>query len=150
MSPRWLFFPAPAAAGYLQEITWVMSGGANASSVTSSGQEIINADMDFLLSWQNGTPRFWHGAESANSGATSWTSGSTVLYQFATSAASRAWWDNYIVEMEFNGGSFESSSDPIGGDGLTSYLNVAGSEFSTSGTAFVSGDTIKFRVSAAT
>jgi hypothetical protein len=146
---RWLFFPSPAAAGYLQEITWNMSGYGNASSLSSTGQEIINPDMDFNLSWSSGTPRFWLGSESANAGATSWSSGSTVLYGFSTNAAGRSWWNDYIVEMEFNGGTWDSSSDPIGGNGLSSYLNVAGSQFATTGTAFVSGDTIKFRVSAA-
>ena len=146
---RWLFFPAPAVAGYLQEITWVMSGPGNASSLSSTGQEIINPDMDFNLTWANGTPRFWMGSESANAGATSWSLNGIVLYQFSTNAAVRSWWNNYIVEMEFNGGTWDSSSDPIGGDGLGSYLNVYGNQFATTGTAFVSGDTIKFRVSAA-
>ena len=141
---RWLFFPSPAASGYLQEITWNMSGSDTASSISPTGQEIINSGKSDQLTWDPGAPRFWNGAESQNSGADSSNT-------FASSAANRVWWDNYIVEMEFNGGSWSGGTvDPVQDYGIqTSYLNTGPSLSSQFGTAFVSGDIIKFRISTA-
>ena len=139
---RWLFFPSPAASGYLQEITWNMSGSATASSISSTGQEIINSGKSDQLAWYPGYPRFWNGAESQNSGA-------DTNNAFSTTAACRVWWNNYIIEMEFNGAAWDSSHDPISGACAPSYLNPGDGNFNTEMTAFVSGDIIKFRVSTA-
>ena len=142
MTPRWLFFPAPAAAGFLQEVTWTMTGSSTAT-ISSTGQDIINENHPTLLSWQAGSPRRVNGSKAADSGATQ--SGSR--YNFANSALCRAWWDNYKVEMEKNGGGFVSIGDPVLGSTQPWYLNATSSNIPGSGTAFVSGDIIKFRVS---
>ncbi len=140
---RWLFFPSPAASGYLQEITWTMTGAADAT-VSSTGQDIIKNNQTAFLSWDDGAPRFINGTESQNFGADSSNA-------FASSAANRVWWNNYIVEMEFNGGSWTGGSvDPVQDFGIAkAYLNTGPSLSSQYGTAFVSGDIIKFRISTA-
>lgn len=145
MSPRWLFFPAPAASGFLQEVTWTMTGSSTAT-ISSSGQDIINENHPTLLAWSAGKPRLINGSEAVNSGATQ----SGTRYNFATAALCRAWWDNYKVEMEKNGGGFVSIGDPVFGSTQPWYLNAASSNIPGGGTAFVSGDIIKFRVSNAT
>jgi len=145
MSPRWLFFPTPAATGFLQETTWTMTG-ASTATISSTGQDIINQNYTSLLSWAPGKPRLINGAEASNSGAT----GSGGRYFFGTGTLSRAWWDNYIVEMEKNGGGFVSLGDPVYGSTQSWYLNSSSTSIPGFGTAFVSGDIIKFRVSNAT
>jgi len=145
MSPRWLFFPAPATAGFLQEVTWTMTG-ASTATISSTGQDIINANHPTALSWGAGTPRLVNGSVAANSGATQ--SGSR--YNFDPASACRTWWDNYKVEMEKNGGGFVSIGDPVLGSAQPWYLNASSLNIPGRGTAFVSGDIIKFRVSNAT
>jgi hypothetical protein len=134
--PTVQFIPAPAAAGYLQEITWTMTG-ASTATITSSGLEIINPSKTTQLTWSNGQPRFWNGSEADNFGATSGF--------FASSAACRAWWDNYQGEIRFNGGSWESLGDPVFGSAQLQYLNCS-STTSQTGTAFVSGDIVDIRI----
>ena len=140
---RWLFFPSPVVAGYLQEITWTMSG-ASTAAVSSSGQDIINNSKTNQLSWDAGQPRFWNGTESQNLRA-------NASNAFSNGAATRVWWNNYIVEMQFNGGIWTGgAADPVGSSGTQPlYLNTTTTLSSQSGTAFVSGDIIKFRISTA-
>jgi hypothetical protein len=147
---KWLFFPSPAAAGYLQEITWNMTG-ADTCTVSSSGQQIISATKTSQNTWAAGQPRFWNGAEAVNGANYSSTSGTGAnqTYNFTSGATCRTWWNNYIVELQFNGGSWGSSSDPVQGSCQPGYINTSSGTFSTSGTAFVSGDTVNFRISAA-
>ena len=134
--PTVQFIPAAAAAGYLQEITWTMTGSASAT-VSSTGLAIINPIKTTQLSWQNGQPRFWNGLEADNFGATNKV--------FPSIAACRAWWDNYQAEIRFNGGSWEGLGDPVSGSTQASYINC-GATTSQSGTAFVSGDIVDIRI----
>jgi len=138
--PTVQFIPAPAAAGYLQEITWTMTG-SNTATISSTGLEIINSGKTNQLAWQDGRPRFWNGLEADNYGA----SGGT----FATASDCRTWWDNYQGEIRFNGGSWESLGDPVSGSTQTRYIN-AGETTSQTGTAFVSGDIVDIRIWSAT
>jgi hypothetical protein len=130
------FIPAPAAAGYLQEITWTMTGSSTAT-VSSTGLDIIDNDRTSSLSWQAGRPRLLNGLEADNYGA----SGGT----FATGTDCRTWWDNYQGEIRFNGGSWESLGDPVGGSTQKAYLNSSVTTSQT-GTAFVSGDIVEIRI----
>ena len=138
---KWLFFPSPAAAGYLQEITWTMTGEADAT-VSSTGQDIIKNNQTASLKWGDGRPRLINGTESQNFGA----NGSNA---FANGTANRVWWDNYKVEGEKNGGGFVSIGDPVSGACQAAYLNANSTAMPGYGTAFVFGDIIKFRVSTA-
>ena len=118
--------------------------GASTATVSSTGQDIIRNNFVVSLSWYDGAPRFINGTEAQNFGANSSNA-------FANGTANRVWWDNYIVEMEFNGGSWTGGTvDPVADFGIASdYLNTAPSLSSQYGTAFVSGDIIKFRISTA-
>jgi hypothetical protein len=134
--PTVQFIPAPAAAGYLQEITWTMTGSGTAT-VSSTGLAIINPSKTNQLAWDPGKPRIWNGSEADNFGASSGV--------FASAAASRAWWNNYQAEIRFNGGLWENLGDPVSGDAQPAYLNTTATT-SQSGTAFVSGDIVDIRI----
>lgn len=159
---KWLFFPAPAATGPLQTITWNMTGSGNAT-VSSSGTEIISTTKVSQLAWADGTPRFWNGAEAQN--ATNFSNaggnGANKRYVFTTGATCRDWWCLYAVSATLNGGSDQPlNSASTGGSGggrsvagavsgscQPAYLNVGGS-FAVKGSAFVSGDVLVFTVTA--
>jgi len=136
--PSWLYWPDSPAAGstYLQEITWTMTG-ADTATVSSTGLAIINPSKTTQLTWSDGRPRIWNGSEADNYGASSGV--------FASAAACRAWWDNYQAEIRFNGGSWENLGDPVLGDEQTAYLNITAITSQT-GTTFVSGDVVDFRI----
>jgi len=133
--PTVQFIPAPAAAGYLQEITWTMTG-SNTATISSTGLEIIDSGKTTQLAWPGG-PRFWNGTEADNYGATGG--------QFPSSTDCRTWWDNYQAEIRFNGGSWESLGDPITGATQDDYINSSETTSQT-GTAFVSGDIVDIRI----
>ncbi len=137
---RWLFFPSPAASGYLQEITWTMTG-ASTATVSSTGQDIMRESSVSALSWGNGRPRLINGLAANSAGATN--------YAFPSGALCRAWWDNFHVEGEKNGGGFVSIGDPVDGAAQTPYLNASNTNMPGWGVAYVSGDVIKFRISTA-
>ena len=154
MSTKHLFFPRP----HLQEITWNMSGANTASSVTSVGLEIISTTYVDYMSYTAGQPRFFNGAEAGNQGATQGVAAPTEIYYiFGTDAANAAYWAQYRIQFQFNGGAWEDGGDPAAVDQigwpaqwhLYVVFNIA-NQFSTYGTDFVSGDVIKWRVSAAT
>lgn len=84
-------------------------------------------------------PRFKNGTVALSYGA-------TADNRFATNTACRAWWDNYKVEGEKNGGGFVSIGDPVGGDAQTHYINTNNNNMPGWNTSAVSGDTFKFRV----
>jgi hypothetical protein len=131
---------------YLQEITWTMTDngqGSGEASISSTGQSIILAtQLSFLMS-AAGAPRFKNGTVALDNGASSDN-------RFATGAACRVWWNNYNVAGEKNGGGFVSLGNPVGGDTQTHYINLNNSNMPGWGTAAVSGDVFKFRVSTAT
>ena len=151
---NYLFFRRP----YLQEITWNMSGANTASSVTSVGLEIISTTYVDYLSYTAGQPRLLNGAEAGNQGATRGVASPTEIYYiFGTYAANAAYWAQYRIQYQFNGGAWESGGDPAAvlqtGWSAAWHLYVVfniANQFSTYGTAYVSGDVVKFRVSAAT
>jgi hypothetical protein len=131
---------------YLQEITWTMSDngqGSGAAVVSSTGQSIVYASQTTFLMASAGAPRFKNGTVALSYGATGDN-------RFATGAACRAWWDNYNVAGEKNGGGFVSLGNPVGGATQTHYINLNNSNMPGWGTAAVSGDVFKFRISTAT
>jgi hypothetical protein len=140
--PNVIFVPAPVAPGFLQEITWTMTG-ATTASVSSTGLDIIWNTRATLLAWQDGQPRFFHGTEALSGGATG-----SGPFRFPSAALARAWWDNYRVEVRFNGGSWEDMGDPVSGNTTATALSTSATTSQT-GTAFVSGDIVDFRVSSA-
>lgn len=78
---KWLFFPAPAATGPLQTITWTMTG-ADTATVSSSGAAIINPVKTNLLAWNDGVPRLWNG--SAATSAANYDTFSSGRYFFTS------------------------------------------------------------------
>ena len=136
----WTDYNGPT--GYHQEITWTMTGAADAT-VSSTGQDIIKNNQTAFLNWGDGKPRLINGTESQNFGA----NGSNT---FPTNAACRTWWDNYQVEGEKNGGGFVSIGNPVSGSAQDAYINANSTAMPGWGTAFVSGDIVKFRISTAT
>lgn len=159
---NFFFFRRP----YLQEITWNMSGASTASSVTSVGLEIISTTYVNYLSYTAGQPRLLNGAEAGNQGATRGVATPTEIYYIFSSGTTvtglggqqnAAFWAQYRIQFQFNGGAWEDGGDPsaVLQTGWNAYYNLyvvfnTANQFSTYGTAFVSGDVIKWRVSAAT
>ena len=157
MSNKWLFFPSD---GILQEITWNMTDHQTAT-MTSTGLTIISTTFLTYLSYGDGTsptagdrgddsqPRLFNGSEAGNQGASIGGGGNQVYYIFGSAAANLAYWAQYKILYQFNGGSWESGGDPVVGVQLTGgynlFLNMT-TQFSTYGTTYVNGDTIKFRV----
>jgi len=87
---------ADVPAEPLQAITWTMQTSSSASSVVSSGLEIIKSTQTTTLRDLPG-PRFWNGTEADNYGATAGV--------FASGALCKAWWeDNYQARIRQNGG----------------------------------------------
>ena len=141
---NYLFFPRQ----YLQEITWNMSSASNASSIVSTGLEIISTTYVTFLNYGSGMPRLFNGAEAGNQGASNSGSGSTQTWAFSSSTANENFWAQYILHYQFNGGAWESSADPVAGVNQFGLLwNVTGGIFSTSGTDYQNGDVIKMRIS---
>jgi hypothetical protein len=155
---KWLFFPAPAATGPLQTITWNMTGASNAT-VSSSGAEIINPSQTSLLSWADGLPRLWNGSAAEDAANFDVLSGGR--YNFTSGTTCRDWWCLYGVTATLNGGSSHSFNATFTGDSgagrsvlgavagscQTSYINIQGN-FAIKGSAFVSGDVLVFTVTA--
>tara|TARA_R100000742_G_C4278752_1_gene101972 strand:+ start:3141 stop:3638 length:498 start_codon:yes stop_codon:yes gene_type:complete len=110
MSNKWLFFPTQSS-GPLQTITFNMSGAQNASSISSSGQEIISVLKVSELRAGGGSAagklRIWNGSEAANGANFSGTAGSgaNIQYKFTSTTTCRQWWHNYSVSATLNGGS---------------------------------------------
>jgi hypothetical protein len=143
-----------------------MSGQDTASSVVSVGLEIISPIFHNYLSWGSGAtgtandrgdlsqPRLLNGPEAANAGAYGQQMGTAEeYYWFSSDAANLAWWRQYRVLFQFNGGDWENGGDPVaGGQGTPGwglFYNMS-TQFSTYGTPYVNGDVLKFRVSAKT
>jgi len=165
MSPpnKWLFFPAPAATGALQTITLEMSGATTASSVSSSGQEIVSTTKVSELRGGGGGAagklRLWNGTEAANGDDFSGTAGSgaNIQYKFTSGTTSRAWWHTYAISATLNGGSDISlNATSSGGSGNSEdvegsvdgscqpgYVNTT---TAVKGSDFSSGDTIVLTV----
>ena len=140
MTPPTVQFIPAAGGGYLQEITWTMTSNSTAT-VSSTGLDIIWASQTGSLAYQAGRPRLYNGLEAVNYGATANFWGNA----FASTAACRAWWDNYQIETRLNGGVWETLGDPVFGSAQPHYLNTTGNTSQT-GTAWVSGDIVDFRV----
>ena len=142
---NFLFFPRQ----YLQEITWnITSPPSNSANITSTGLEIISTTFNTFLNYGSGMPRLFNGAEAGNQGASSSGSGSGQTWVFPTNADNTAFWSQYILHYQFNGGAWETSADPVAGvEQLKFIWNVSGSVFSTYGTDWVIGDVIKMRIS---
>jgi len=149
MSNKWLFFPAQEVV--LQDTTWTMSNANVASSITSTGLEIISTTwVNNYLQYAAGQPRLWNGAEARNQGAFQSGSGSNIVYIFSNTAAIDAYWAQYRLLFSFNGGSFEDGGDPIAGfQGFLRFYSLTTS-FSTAGTNFANGDVLRFKVLAKT
>ena len=156
---KWLFFPTPASSGGpLQTITWNMTGSGNAT-VSSTGAAIINPAKTSQLAWEAGVPRLWNG-EAAEDGA-NFNALSGGRYHFTSGTTCRDWWCLYAVSATLNGGSDISLNQTysggsggsravdgaVGGACQSSYINISGS-FPVKGSAFVSGDTVVFTVTA--
>jgi len=163
MSPpnKWLFFPTPSS-GVLQTITFNMSGATTASSISSSGTEIISTTKvsELRSGKTSGAMRIWNGTEAANGDDFSGTSGSgaNIQYRFTSGTTCRAWWHQYAVSAVVNGGtpiSMNATSDGGSGNGE----DVAGSLDGTcqpgycntavninSASDFSSGDTVVLTV----
>ncbi len=146
-TPHWLFFPSQEVV--LQDTSWTMSDANNASSITSTGLEIVSTTyLGGFLSYANGQPRLWTGAEALNQGGSA--SGSGGRHTFPSESAHTAYWAQYRLLFSFNGGSFEDGGDPIAGFvGFNLFFSLTTS-FSTAGTAFVNGDVLRFKVLAKT
>lgn len=159
---NFLYFQRPD----LQQITWNMSGQDTASSVVSVGLEIISPIFHNFLSWGSGAagtagdrgdlsqPRLLNGPEAGNQGATGFQMGTAEeYYWFSSAAANLAFWAQYRVLFQFNGGAWENGGDPVSGGqgtpGWDLFFNMD-TQFSTFGTPYVNGDVLKFRVSAKT
>ena len=152
---KWLFFPSPASSGPTQTITWDMTG-ADTATVSSTGAAHINPSKTDQLAWSAGLPRFWNGAAAED--AANW-SGSG--YSFTSGTTCRDWWCLYAVSATLNGGSDISLNQTytggsggsravdgaVGGACQAPYINISGS-FAVKGSAFVSGDTVVFTVTA--
>ena len=110
MSNKWLFFPTQSS-GPLQTITFNMSGASNASSISSSGQELISvlkvSELRGGGGGAAGKMRFWNGSEAANGTNFSGTAGSgaNIQYKFTNGTTCRQWWHLYAVSATLNGGS---------------------------------------------
>jgi hypothetical protein len=155
---KWLFFPAPAATGPLQTITWTMTG-ADTATVSSSGAAIINPVKTNLLAWNDGVPRLWNG--SAATSAANYDTFSSGRYFFTSATTCRDWWCLYGVTATLNGGSPHSFNATFtGGSGAgrsvdgavsgscqTTYINITGN-LAIKASAFVSGDVLVFTVTA--
>jgi hypothetical protein len=115
--------------------------GSGTATISSTGQDIIRESATQFLAWDAGKPRLFNGDAANAAGATN--------FEFPTASLCRAWWNNYHVEAEKNGNGFVSIGDPVSGDAQTPYLNVFNTSMPGWGTAFQSGDVIKFRVSTA-
>jgi len=160
---KWLFFPAPAASGPLQTITITMSSATNASSISSSGLEIISTTrVSSLRNGSNaGKMRLWNGSEAANGTNFSGTasSGASIQYKFTSGITSRQWWHLYAVSVTLNGGSsIDLNASSSGGSGSSEdvagsvdgacqpgYLNTT---TATKGSDFSNGDVLVFTVTA--
>jgi hypothetical protein len=81
--------------GPLQTITWTLSDAGTASSINSSGLDIVNSTTTTNLEIAGG-PRFDNGTEANNHGATNRT--------FVDNAACEAWWQTYDGRVRKNGG----------------------------------------------
>jgi len=137
MSPRWLFFPAPAAAGYRQDVTYTMNGSGGVSAASSTGDAII---YDVAYTWP---PFFWLNDSAANSAPRfrmgSYTSGFTSG-QVASLIATLKF------EYSINGGAVSTLGDPITiSSNQTWYINASQSFNNSS--AFVNNDTIRILIS---
>ena len=163
MSPRWLFFPTQST-GALQTITFTMSGATSASSISSSGLEIISTTR--VTSLRNGANagkmRFWNGSEAANGANFDGTTGSgaSIQYRFTNSTTCREWWHLYAVSVTLNGGpaiSLNATSNfgtggsenvvgSVEGESQPGYLNT---NIAIKGSDFVSTDVLVFTVTAA-
>lgn len=158
MSPpnKWLFFPTQSS-GALQTITINMSSASAASSISSTGQQIVSTTKVSELS-HSGTRnkiRLWNGSEAANGDNFSGTasSGANLQYKFTSGTTCRAWWHLYAVSVTVNGGTpVDLNATSSGGSGASE--DVAGSvdgpcqpgyintTTASKASAFTGGDTI--------
>ena len=131
MSNKWLFFPTQSS-GPLQTITLNMSGATGASSVSSSGQQIVSTTKVSELRAGGGSAagklRIWNGSEAANGTNFSGTAGSgaNLQYKFTSGTTCRQWWHLYAVSATLNGGSPISLNATSDG-GLGNSQDVTGS-----------------------
>jgi hypothetical protein len=152
---KWLFFPTPASAsGYLQEITWNMSGAnrvSAVSSISSTGRDIVSVNRTRGLAWADGVPRFFNGTDCLSEAGTS-QDASGEFCTFSSAADCRTWWDNFVVSMRVNSNAFQGETiDPIIGSCQAVYINPSGNgqyDIQDHG-AFQSGDTVQIRITAA-
>ena len=130
MTPPNVIF-VPASDTPLQTLVLSPSQSAAAADVTgvesfnNTGLEIVTAERTQGWRWSLTSNywriRLWNGAEAINAGA---TAAGGDRYAFATAAACRAWWDNYIVTIEMEGTLYDAFGDPVGGSAQTGYLNT--------------------------
>ena len=121
----------PASDTLLQTLVLSpQSGGATdvtgVDSFNNTGLEIVTTERTTGWRWSTSSLywriRLWNGAEALNAGA---TAASGNRYNFATTAACRAWWDNYIVTVEMEGTLYDAFGDPVGGSAQVDYLNTS-------------------------
>ena len=155
---KWLFFPSPAATGPLQTITYDMTS-ATGATISNSGDSIINPDLTGGVAWQAGKMRLWNGEAAED--AANFSSESGGRYNFTSGTTCRDWWCLYGVSATLNGGSDQplnftytggsggsrAVEGSVSGSCQATYINVSGS-FAVKGSAFVSGDTVVFTVTA--
>ena len=140
-----------------------MSGAQTASSISSSGQEIVSTTKVSELRGGGGHAagklRIWNGSEAANGTNFSGTAGSgaNLQYKFTSTTTCRQWWHTYSVSATLNGGSpISLNATSSGGSGGSQ--DVAGSldgacqpgycntTTAVKGSDFSNGDTIVLTV----